>query len=57
MCHVEVVDRSYVVSALQANALLPFDLQELKELLQMDAGSWQRHRQWMQERERCLSII
>ncbi|KAL4072170.1 hypothetical protein J3A83DRAFT_4400639 [Scleroderma citrinum] len=48
---------SYVVGALQANALLPFDLQELKELVQMDAPSWQRHRMWMQERERCYATL
>lgn len=48
---------SYVVGALQADELLPFDLQELRELIQMDATSWQRHRQWMQEREGCLFAI
>lgn len=45
-------NRSYVIGALQADALLPFDLHELKELVQMDAASWQRHRLWMQQRER-----
>ncbi|KAI6145225.1 ribonuclease H-like protein [Pisolithus tinctorius] len=43
---------SYVVGALQADASLPFDLRELRELVQMEVGSWQRHRAWIHERER-----
>ncbi|KAI5994533.1 ribonuclease H-like domain-containing protein [Pisolithus marmoratus] len=43
---------SYVIGALQADALLPFDLRELRELVQTEAGSWQRHRTWIHERER-----
>ncbi|KAI6020100.1 hypothetical protein PISMIDRAFT_678671 [Pisolithus microcarpus 441] len=48
---------SYVIGALQADALLPFDLRELRELVQMEAGSWQRHRAWIHERERRTLTI
>ncbi|KAI6112390.1 hypothetical protein EDD17DRAFT_1875382 [Pisolithus thermaeus] len=48
---------SYVIRALQADVLLPFDVRELRELVQMEAGSWQRHRGWIHEREmRTLTI-
>lgn len=38
---------SYVVKALQLDAQLTFDMDQLKELVQMEASSWQRHRQWI----------
>ncbi|KIK96913.1 hypothetical protein PAXRUDRAFT_825475 [Paxillus rubicundulus Ve08.2h10] len=42
---------SYVVGALQADKRLPFDMERLKGLVQMEASSWQRHRQWIASRE------
>ncbi|KAF9242290.1 ribonuclease H-like protein, partial [Melanogaster broomeanus] len=42
---------SYVVGALQADARLPFDMERLKELVRMEASSWQRHRQWISSKE------
>ncbi|KAH0831103.1 ribonuclease H-like protein [Lanmaoa asiatica] len=42
---------SYVIGALQADPRLPFDMDELKALVVMEAGSWQRHRQWIASRE------
>jgi len=42
---------------LRADVLLPFNHQELKELIQMDAASWQQHCQQMQEKERYLFMI
>ncbi|KAG5653721.1 hypothetical protein H0H81_011128 [Sphagnurus paluster] len=38
---------SYVISALQANPKLPFDMLKLRELVQMDSASWVRHREWL----------
>jgi hypothetical protein len=38
---------SYVIGALQSDQRLPFDIQRLKELVQMEASSWQRHRGWI----------
>ncbi|KAG6817015.1 hypothetical protein H0H87_000637 [Tephrocybe sp. NHM501043] len=38
---------SYVVSALQADPELPFDVEKLRQLVQMDAPSWERHRLWV----------
>ncbi|KAF8624705.1 hypothetical protein AX17_007036 [Amanita inopinata Kibby_2008] len=38
---------SYVIGALQADSKLPFSMERLRELVQMDAGSWERHREWI----------
>ncbi|KAG6881685.1 hypothetical protein C0995_001056, partial [Termitomyces sp. Mi166 len=38
---------SYVVHALQADPKLPFDIEKLRRLVQMDAASWTRHRTWL----------
>ncbi|KAH9848042.1 ribonuclease H-like domain-containing protein [Lenzites betulinus] len=38
---------SYVVRALQANPALPFSMDRLKALVQLEAGSWVRHREWI----------
>ncbi|KAF8062457.1 ribonuclease H-like domain-containing protein [Lyophyllum atratum] len=38
---------TYIVSALQADPTLPFDMRKLRELVQMDAVSWVRHRDWI----------
>ncbi|KAF8873464.1 ribonuclease H-like domain-containing protein [Infundibulicybe gibba] len=38
---------SYIISALQADEKLPFEMPRLLELVQMDLGSWSRHRQWL----------
>ncbi|KAF8625068.1 hypothetical protein AX15_005550 [Amanita polypyramis BW_CC] len=38
---------SYVIGALQADSELPFDMEKLRELVQMDTGSWERHRDWI----------
>ncbi|KAG6907110.1 hypothetical protein DXG01_010486 [Tephrocybe rancida] len=38
---------SYVVSALQADPKLPFDVERLRQLVQMEATSWERHRVWI----------
>jgi len=37
---------TYIISALQANRKLPFNVTKLRELVQMDGASWQRHRGW-----------
>ena len=39
--------RSYVIGALQADSALPFEMKKLRELVQMDSGSWIRHREWV----------
>jgi len=46
------LNRSYVVSAIQADTSLPFDMSRLLELVRMEAGSWQRHRAWLVDVER-----
>ncbi|TCD69748.1 hypothetical protein EIP91_006284 [Steccherinum ochraceum] len=38
---------TYVVWALQADATLPFSMPRLKEFVQLEAGSWRRHRDWI----------
>ncbi|KAL6306886.1 ribonuclease H-like domain-containing protein [Sparassis latifolia] len=38
---------SYVVWALQADPALPFSLERLKAFVQLEAGSWRRHRDWI----------
>ncbi|KAI0633974.1 ribonuclease H-like domain-containing protein [Trametes polyzona] len=38
---------SYVVRALQADPTLPFSMDRLKELVQLEAGSWMRHKDWI----------
>ncbi|KAH0581104.1 hypothetical protein H2248_012231 [Termitomyces sp. 'cryptogamus'] len=40
---------SYVIYALQADPKLPFDIEKLRRLVQMDATSWARHRTWLIE--------
>jgi hypothetical protein len=39
--------RSYVVGALQCSSKLPFDMGKLRDLVQMDGSSWERHRDWL----------
>ncbi|KZT22909.1 ribonuclease H-like protein [Neolentinus lepideus HHB14362 ss-1] len=43
---------SCVVHALQADANLSYSLPRLKELIQMDLGSWKRYRCWIVQEER-----
>ncbi|KAH9886271.1 ribonuclease H-like domain-containing protein [Cubamyces lactineus] len=38
---------SYVVRALQADPSLPFSMERLKAFVQLEAGSWARHRDWI----------
>ncbi|KAF5384061.1 hypothetical protein D9615_003145 [Tricholomella constricta] len=38
---------TYVVSALQADPKLPFEMWKLRDLVQMDGASWMRHREWI----------
>ncbi|KAI1790059.1 ribonuclease H-like protein [Ganoderma leucocontextum] len=40
---------SYVVRALQADPSLPFSMERLKAFVQLEAGSWRRHRDWILE--------
>lgn len=40
---------SYVVGALQKDNSLPFDRERLHNLVRSDAGSWQRHHDFMEE--------
>jgi hypothetical protein len=42
-----VLGRSYVVGALQADPGLPYDRDRLWALVQEEAGSWARHREWL----------
>ncbi|KZT22911.1 ribonuclease H-like protein, partial [Neolentinus lepideus HHB14362 ss-1] len=42
---------SYVIRALQADATLPYSMPRLKELVQLEAGSWQRHKGWIRQQE------
>jgi hypothetical protein len=42
---------SYVVSALKSDRSLPFEMDRLKALVQMEAGSWRRHCEWILEAE------
>ncbi|KAI0800052.1 ribonuclease H-like domain-containing protein [Fomes fomentarius] len=42
---------SYVVRALQADPSLPYSMDRLKAFVQLEAGSWQRHRQWILEQD------
>lgn len=39
--------RSYIVSAIQKELTLPYDLARLKDMIRSDVGSWSRHREWM----------
>ncbi|KAH7882896.1 ribonuclease H-like domain-containing protein [Phlebopus sp. FC_14] len=48
---------SYVIGALQADASLAFDIDTLKQLVQMEAGSWQRHRHWILSKERIVKGV
>ncbi|KAF8153264.1 ribonuclease H-like domain-containing protein [Crassisporium funariophilum] len=41
---------SYIVGALQADPALEWNVDELRKLLQMEAGSWVRHRDWVLSR-------
>lgn len=43
---------SYVVRALQADSSLPFDMDRLKAFVQLEAGSWTRHRDWILQKDR-----
>ena len=36
-----------MVGALQADPGLPFSMEKLRELVQMDGASWERHRDWI----------
>ncbi|KAG6826473.1 hypothetical protein H0H92_015662 [Tricholoma furcatifolium] len=45
--NLESVGSTYVVSALQADPKLPFDIEKLRMLMQMEATSWERHRVWL----------
>ncbi|KAI0357923.1 ribonuclease H-like protein [Trametes cingulata] len=38
---------SYVVRALQADPTLPFSMDRLKAFVQLESGSWTRHRDWI----------
>ncbi|KAI0672541.1 ribonuclease H-like domain-containing protein [Trametes maxima] len=38
---------SYVVAALQSNPQLSFDMDRLKAFVQLEIGSWERHRDWI----------
>ncbi|EPQ51973.1 ribonuclease H-like protein [Gloeophyllum trabeum ATCC 11539] len=42
---------SYVIRALQADPTLPYSVPRLKELVQQEASSWQRHRDWITQQE------
>ena len=42
---------SYVVRALQADRSLPYDMDRLKAFVQLDAGSWVRHKDWILEQD------
>ncbi|KAI0717859.1 ribonuclease H-like domain-containing protein [Cerioporus squamosus] len=42
---------SYVVRALQADSSLPYDMERLKVFVQLEAGSWVRHRDWILEQD------
>ncbi|KAI0752906.1 ribonuclease H-like domain-containing protein [Daedaleopsis nitida] len=42
---------SYVVGALQADPRLPFSTDRLKAFVQLEAGSWRRHRDWILEKD------
>ncbi|KZT63392.1 ribonuclease H-like protein [Daedalea quercina L-15889] len=46
---------SYVVRALQDDPSLPFSMDRLKELVQSEAGSWARHRDWITKAESSKS--
>ena len=48
---VRIACRSYVVRALQADASLPFSMERLKAFVQLEAGSWRRHRDWILEKD------
>jgi len=39
--------RSYVIGALQVDSTLPFEMRRLRKLVQMESGSWERHRAWI----------
>lgn len=43
------LNRAYVISALQADPTLPFDMGKLRALVQADLASWERHREWLVE--------
>ncbi|KAK7683603.1 hypothetical protein QCA50_013441 [Cerrena zonata] len=46
---------TYVVRAIQANPALPFDMNRLKEFVQLEAGSWARHKDWLVEMDALLA--
>ncbi|PFH48933.1 hypothetical protein AMATHDRAFT_64292 [Amanita thiersii Skay4041] len=37
----------YIIGALQADPKLPFEMDKLRELVQLDIASWERHRDWI----------
>ncbi|TFK67624.1 ribonuclease H-like protein [Pluteus cervinus] len=41
---------SYVIKALQDDPSLPFDLDTLRQLVQMEIGSWDMHRNWIMQK-------
>lgn len=43
--------RSYVIRALETDPALPFSIDRLKALVQLEAGSWTRHRNWIVKAE------
>jgi hypothetical protein len=46
---------SYVIGALKSDPSLPFEMERLKALVQMEAGSWRRHQGWILEIGRKVS--
>ena len=45
------MNSSYVVGALQADPNLPFSMERLKAFVQLEAGSWRRHKDWILEKD------
>lgn len=41
------IHRSYIISALQFDPQLPFEMMKLRDLVQSDGRSWVRHRDWI----------
>lgn len=39
--------RSYILGALQSDSTLPFQIDKVKDLLQMEITSWSRHHDWI----------
>lgn len=47
LCSLLLIHRSYVISALQFDPQLPFEMMRLRDLVQLDGRSWVRHRDWI----------